>query len=122
MSRRRYTGHKEENEAIRGLDTKAEYEKFKELVRSVQKDVLAGMNADEIFKKYEPLAAATLVSQMLDPKAAVAAAEKVLDRSRGKPTQHTENVHKLEKLSDEELTALLKSQMAETQEDDETIQ
>jgi hypothetical protein len=82
------------------------------------------MTAEQIFKKYEAHAAAALVSSMINPQTVVAAAEKVLDRTQGKPLQKTEQTHKYSKLKDDELDALLKSRFTELEADsnDEEVQ
>jgi hypothetical protein len=112
-------GRHEEEKLIGAIDEKRWMEYQAKVLTSIREDLLKGLKADEIFKKYEAHAAAALVSSLINPRDTVAAAEKILDRTQGKATQRTENVHKLEKLSDEELNALLKSQI---QEEDETIQ
>lgn len=121
----RKMGHGTENEIIGKIDAKAFQEYQQRVFRSIREDLLNGMTADQIFKKYEAHAAAALVSQMTDPKNAVQAAEKVLDRTQGKAIARTENTHKLEKLKDAELDAFLNSRLQDLEgadDEDDTVQ
>lgn len=109
----RKTGHGKENTLIGKIDADAFRSYHANILKSIREDLLSGMTADQIFKKYEAHAAAALVSQMTDPKNAVQAAEKVLDRTQGKAIARTENTHRLEKLSESELDSFLNSRLNE---------
>lgn len=115
----RKTGHGVENTINSKIDR---YERLKEIeesfLPSIREDLKNGMKAEDILKKYKPHAAAALVTSLADPKNAVSAAEKMLDRLDGKPTQKQEVTHKLEKLSDAELDSFLASQFNETSDED----
>jgi hypothetical protein len=119
----RRTGYGQQNKLNGKIDDQAFREYQAKVLRSIREDLLAGMTAEQIFKKYEAHAAAALVSSMINPQTVVAAAEKVLDRTQGRPVQKTENTHHMSKLKDEELNALLKSRLAEvTEDEDETTE
>lgn len=113
--------NKRENKMIDDLDYKALQDHWAKTLRQVKEDIKAGMKTEDLLKKYEVYAAGALISSMVDPRSTVAAAEKVLDRTMGKPLQKTESTHKLEKLSDQELDAFLKTQLKEDT-DDDTVQ
>jgi hypothetical protein len=120
----RRTGYGQQNKLNGKIDDQAFREYQAKVLRSIREDLLAGMTAEQIFKKYEAHAAAALVSSMINPQTVVAAAEKVLDRTQGKPLQKTEQTHKYSKLKDDELDALLKSRFTELEADsnDEEVQ
>lgn len=111
--KKRKSGNQVEDNAIGKIDALAFQQYQAKILRAVREDLLAGMTTDQLLKKYEVHAAAALISSMINPATVVAAAERILDRTQGKPTQRTENIHKLEKLSEEELNALLKTQLSE---------
>lgn len=96
----------------RALDELAAYEEFKEMFApALLKDIKAGLPMEKILKKYEPLAAARLVQLGIagSDKDALGAIKEILDRTQGKAVQKQEHTHKLAKLSDEELDAMLAS-------------
>lgn len=112
-------GHGVERDMLDAIDDRVMYEKFKtEILPALRKDLASGMKAEDIIKKYEAHAAAALITSLANPNQALAAAEKILDRSQGKPTQRTESTHRFEKLKDEELDALLKSRFTELESDE----
>ncbi len=113
----RKTGHGAENSMIAKIDEKTFQEYNAKILKGIRQDLLNGMKAEEILKKYEAHAAAALVSSLINPITAQGAAEKILDRTQGKATQRTESTHKFEKLKDEELDALLQSRLTEIEDD-----
>lgn len=92
----------------------AEFEEFREkIIESVRKDLLAGMGAEELRKKYLPLITARMVSEALttpDPGKAASIAKDLTDRSEGRPTEKKEITVKYADLPDDELDALLESE------------
>jgi hypothetical protein len=119
MGRRRKTGEKNQEKLLGQIDAKIFQEYQAKVLRSIREDLLSGMTAEQIFKKYEAHAAAALVSSMVNPQTVVAAAEKVLDRTQGKAVARTEQTHRYEKLKSEELDALLNSRLAEIQDNED---
>lgn len=106
-----------ENSMIASLE---KYEEFKELeqtlLRRVRTDIRAGLTAGEICQKYEHLAAARLVSllaQTNDPKELLPVIREIQDRASGKTVEKKEITHKLASLTDEELKALVASELTE---------
>lgn len=122
--RRHRSTNSAEASAIGLIDAKIFRDYQSKILKAVREDLLNGMSADQIFKKYEAHAAAALVSQMINPMTAVSAAEKVLDRTQGKPTQKTESTHRFEKLKDAELDSFLTSRLEElkTSSDEDPVQ
>lgn len=104
-----------EHRMISALDKLKAYERFQELLLpTVIKDLEAGLTVDEILKKNAHLAAARLVSTAIageDAGKATAAAKEVLDRVQGKATERKEVTHKLDKLPDDQLDALLLTEL-----------
>lgn len=107
-----------ENEILNKIDEDTFREYHSKILKSIRGDLLAGMTAEQIFKKYEAHAAAALVSSLVSPKDSVQAAEKILDRTQGKATQKIDSTHRLEKLKDSELDSFLTSRLNELQDDD----
>lgn len=114
MSKRRFPNNPAEHRMVRSLDKLAAYERFQELIMpEVIKDLEAGLTSEEILKKYSHLAAARLVTTSItgsEHKATVAAKE-ILDRVSGKATEKREITHKLDKLPDDQLDALLLTEL-----------
>lgn len=126
-------GHKKTNrynsgkgnqaDMARKLDELAEFEQFKADVLPKLRDFIKkGKSAEEIYSWSQSYLAARAVSIGLsskDEKAALTAIKEVLDRGVGKPADKVEITKRYEKLSDEQLEALLQSQEAEL--DDEQV-
>jgi hypothetical protein len=124
--KRHYYGHKQENEAIKLADSLNEFEKFRELLPAqLRKDLLAGLTAKQIYKKYAPMAAARAVAVALseaDSAKALSAAKEVMDQAEGKVTVRTEVTHKMDGMPEEQLDALIRSRMSSTAEEAEDSQ
>lgn len=92
----------------------AEFEKFQnETLKVLRKDAAAGMTAKEMRKKYMALLQAKVLTSAFttdDVSKAQAVFKDIADREEGKPTEKQEVTHRLEKLSANELDALLKSE------------
>jgi hypothetical protein len=102
------------------IDAYARFKEFEaKILPRLREDLKAGLSAQEIMEKYKPEAAAVMVSSMANPLTALAAAEKLLDRTDGKPTQKTEATHRFQNLKEEQLDAMLKSGL-ESISDDQT--
>lgn len=108
-----------ENRRIKSLDRLAELEAFEqEILPALKRDLKAGLTADELRKKYAAYAQARLITTiMIDPDSskATAAAKDILDRTEGKPKETKEVTHRLQNLPEEELDAILKSEMEDIQ-------
>lgn len=105
----------------RALDDMSEFRKFREeLLPVIRKDLEAGLSGEEIMRKYESYAAARIISiaaMEQDSGKALAAAKDILDRSQGKAKERSEVTHKLEKLPEEQLDALLLAKLEEAQDE-----
>ena len=99
----------------RTIDALAGYELYAaNILPAIRKDLEAGLSAIDILKKYSPLAAARAVTVALmeeDGSKALAASKQVIEHTVGKPTEKKEIKHQFEELKDEELDALLNSEL-----------
>ena len=96
------------------LDELSEFEDFKtQFLPLLRKDLRDGLTSEQIREKYTALAQATVVAALAnpDPKVRQAAAKDLLDRAEGMAKQRVEQVHKLEKLPDEQLKSLVISEL-----------
>lgn len=100
---------------VNALDKMKAFEAFEALILpQLQADMAAGLTADQIYKKYEHLAAARAVSIVMtekDNSKALNAAKDILDRAQGKAVEKKEVKHTLDKLPDEQLDALLLTEL-----------
>lgn len=122
MGRRPKPNHVEYRMA-RALDQLAEYETFTESVAPLLRQAIKeGWSAEKM--EQDPRIQALLVARQLsialtekDTSKALAALKDARDRTTGKPTEKIETTHKLEKMDDKELDALLLSKFKEADDD-----
>lgn len=99
------------------LDDLSEYEEFKAtILPAIQKALLEGASAKDIYKKFAPLAAArtvSIVAKEVDSGKALAAAKDIMDRAEGKAAEKITHTHHYENLSDDELDAQIVSRAEE---------
>jgi hypothetical protein len=99
------------------MDEISAFDEFKnEVLPSLRADLKKGLTADEIYKKYQHLAAArniTIAMTEQDSSKALAAIKDVLDRAGGKAKERKEIDLKYSNLPEDQLDALLKSKAAE---------
>jgi len=116
--------NRNEIQTVNNLDLLRQFEDFQaNVLPGVRKDVLSGMDAETLYKKYAHLAAAraiTIAASEMDSGKALAAAKDILDRSTGKATEKREVTHKYGNLTDEELRSLVATQLSEADDDDES--
>jgi hypothetical protein len=80
------------------------------LIRKAHKE---GWSADDVMRHMESAAALRVAAEMMTPGAVgLAAAKDMLDRSKGKAVERKEVAHRLGKLPEQELDALLVSKLA----------
>lgn len=98
-------------------DIKA-FEEFRQsILPALQKDIKAGLSNKQLREKYAAIAEArriTLIATSNNESAVNAAIKDLLDRTEGKPVEKKEIAHRLGKLTDAELDAML---LSETDED-----
>lgn len=115
MSPRTKMGNLQEDRMLRSLDKLADFQEFQaEILPALRNDLKAGFTAQELYEKYQALAAArtiSIVMQDKDSAKALAASKDILDRTLGKAKERTEVTHKLERLPDEQLDSLLLSEL-----------
>jgi len=109
------TRNRAEDRAIRSLDQLAEFEElFGGMVQQLKNDIKSGMKPEQLRDKYASLVTARTINiALVDPDSgkALAAAKDVIDRHAGKPKESLETTHRLEKLPDQELEALVLSEL-----------
>lgn len=80
------------------------------VLTGVRNDIKAGLPAEKIMEKYAALAAARVVTVALtdiDSGKALAASKDILDRTQGKAKEKKEITHRLEKVEEKQLDAIL---------------
>jgi len=125
MSKKRPRPNKQEHKMALALDDLAAFEQWQEDILPILRQALKeGWSAQRIFE--HPKAQALLAARQLtigimspDPGKALAAITDVMNRTIGKPTEKQEIKHKMEKLPDEQLDALLATTLKEVEGDDE---
>lgn len=117
MAKKPYHFNGSESRMVNALDKLKAFDEFESLILpQLRKDLKAGLTSEEIYKKYKHLAAARAVSITLgekDSSKALNAVKEIFDRSEGKSTEKKEVTHRLDKLPDEQLDALLLTEMTE---------
>jgi hypothetical protein len=107
----------------KNLDDLAEFEQFRsEILPALQKDLKSGMTDEKIIQKYRAVVAARMVTHALDlanPGVSLAATKDLMDRSLGKAVERKQVEHRLGKLPDEELDAILLTKLADAKRDEE---
>lgn len=98
-------------------DDLKEFEEFRaSTLKAIRQDIKKGLSAAEIRKKYAAILQGRLITDALtthDEKVAAIIAKDVIDRVEGKATEKREVTHKFKDLKDEELDAILKSEVEE---------
>jgi hypothetical protein len=93
----------------------AEFEEFREtMLKAIRKDIRTGMKAKALREKYAAILQGKLITDALtseDVKTTAVIAKDVIDRVEGKATEKKEVTHKFKDLKDEELDAILKSEI-----------
>jgi hypothetical protein len=117
------SNHGAMTQMAKNLDDLAAFEEFRHTILPVlQKDLASGMKADDLRKKYEAVAVAKMITMLTradSDSAAVAAAKDLQDRVSGKPRETKSIEHRLGKLSDQELDAMLLSEASTLEADEE---
>lgn len=112
---------------IRSLDQLAEFERFQESILPILKQAInEKWSAEKIWG--HPLTQALLAAQAVrwglqgqDPGKSLDAIKTIVYQTQGKPKEQKEITHKVSKLKDEELDALLKTQLSELGLDSEDL-
>lgn len=98
----------------RALDTLAEYAEFQDMfLPAIRKALLGGASSEQILAKFKPIVAARLVQLGVTATEGVAlgAIRELLDRTEGKAVQKQEHTHRLAKLGEAELDAVLNTKL-----------
>ena len=109
------TVNREDEKMAKKLAELEMFEKFKdEILPALRRDIDKKMTPEEMLSKYAALAAARGISIALsekDSSKALGAVKDILDRVQGKATERREVKHKYDDLPDEELDAILMSEL-----------
>jgi hypothetical protein len=124
MGHKRKNGKRNDNmgNLVKNFDSLVAYEEFcEQILPALRKDLKNGLTDEEILAKWKPVAAARAVSLVgsLQDAVALAASKDILDRTQGKAVERRVVAHRLERLPDEQLDALLLTELSE-QESQET--
>lgn len=108
-------GDFEMNKMVRSLDKLARLEALdSEYSPVLQKDLVSGKSPEELLEKWKAAVTAKLIQNALfeeDTGKSTAAAKDILDRTMGKPVEKKTVEHRLGKLPDAELKALVQSKL-----------
>jgi hypothetical protein len=114
------SGNGPEQHVARVIDELAEFDEFKATVLPKLRQMIKGnAPSKEILEAGRALVAArlaTIAATEPDAKTALAAAKELLDRTDGKVTERREVEHKMAKLKDDELDALVLTAFNESEE------
>lgn len=106
--------HKDK-EMVESLDQLADFREFVQHVpKKLRNALLKGASAKDIYEQFSQDAAARAVLIAMtekDASKALAAIKNIEDRVHGKPTEKRETTHRFDELPDEELDAILQSEM-----------
>lgn len=111
------------SESNRNLDEMAVYDElFNGVLSDIREDIRKGAGAEEILSKYANLAAARVVTVALtdsDSGRGLSAAKDVLDRSMGRAVERKQIHHKLDKVEEKQLDAILLTELESLEIDEE---
>lgn len=122
-SRRHYATHPHhqpgthDNRMAKMIDDLAEFEEFRETtLKAIRMDIKKGMSAKDLRAKYAAIVQGRLLTDALtteDVSKAAFIGKDIIDRVEGKATEKKEVTHKFAEMKDEELDAILKSEIEE---------
>ena len=123
MPKKFLRGNNAQLRAADHLDDLAEFQKFREDVLPVLRRALSeGLSAEQIYKKFESIAAARAVSIAaleVDSAKALAAIKDVLDRTGGKAKERSEITHRMANAPEEQVDAIILAKLKAAAEADE---
>lgn len=105
-----------EETMVRTLDKLSKFAEFVDLLPKLQSMIKKGKSAEEIRDWAAPMVQASITNIALtdkDTKTRLAAGKDVMDRKDGKAKETKEIKHRMDKLTDIQLEALLKSELEE---------
>lgn len=119
MSKKGRTYNGKEERLTEDLDRMRQFKDFEQsILPALREDLVSGMSSEELREKYKSyVQASQITAALLDPKAA-SERKDILDRAEGRATERKEIHHRLEKLPEEELDALLLSELEDASDDE----
>jgi len=123
MSKRQHnrkSGHQAEDHRIRLVDDLNAFDEFKEkILPALRRDLLKGMPSEKLREKYSAYITAGMITTALideDPGKRLAAGKDLIDRVEGKAKERKEIEHRLTRLSEDELNAVIASEIQDLDE------
>ncbi len=122
--RRNYAGRPDQavQNMAKAIDDLAAFEDFRhEILPALQKDLKAGLSDEKIIAKYRAVVAARMVTHALDlenPSVSLAATKDLMDRTMGRAVERKQIEHRLGKLPEEELDAILLTKLQDVEDQD----
>lgn len=112
----RYTkpGSTKTDQMVRNLDKLSQYDEWVQLLpKDLQRDFLSGMSAQDLYAKYANAAALRAIHIALteDPSKALTAIKDIIDRDQGKAIERKQMHHVLDEVEDQQLDALIASEL-----------
>lgn len=108
-------GATHDNRMAKMIDDLAEFEDFRQTVlKAIRKDISKGLSAKELREKYAAIVQGRLLTDALtteDVGKAAFIGKDIIDRVEGKATEKKEVTHKFSEMKDDELDAILKSEI-----------
>jgi hypothetical protein len=119
MSKRRPRKNAAENKMVSRLDNLAKFEEFEEsILPMLRKALQSGKGAEDILKMANAHAAARMVTIAMtekDSQKVMSSLTQILDRTVGKATEKHQIEHKYAALKDDELDALILSEVSDAE-------
>jgi hypothetical protein len=119
--RPRRTNQRQEREMAGALDRMTRFKEFEEnILPELQRDISKGMSTKEMANKYSRFAMARLITEALtstNSALAKGAAKDIVEFGDGKATERKEVSHRMEKLPQEQLDALLLTELSEVEDE-----
>lgn len=112
----------QESAMTRMLDELTEFQEFQQLLPALRRALVDGKDAGEIYDDFSNMAAVRTVQIALleqDSGKALSAIKDILDRTQGKAVERKEVKHKFSDLPDDDLDAILLSELDDVSYDDE---
>lgn len=115
MAKKRRDGYKEQAAMARRIDELDEFEQYRQEILPLLRDAIKRKKTSKeiraLVQSYLTARIATIALTEQDSGKALAAARDLVDREEGKAVERKHIKHTLDELSDQELTALLQSEM-----------
>lgn len=106
-------------------DLESFYDYRENILPEIRRDLEKGMKPEQLRQKYAALVQARQITDALlnpDASKAQAASKDILDRTEGKAKERVDHTHRLQSLPDNELDAVLESQIQDLKNLEDNVQ